>query len=315
MTNSWDWRASDIGDQRGRIIVVTGANSGLGLESARALIRTGATVVMACRSTAKAEAARSSLCAETPDAQIDIMALDLASQASIHDFAAQFHAKYTRLDVLYNNAGLMGIPRGETVDGFETQFGVNHLGHFALTGLLLDMMPDSPASRVVTLSSTASWMGRVQFDDLNSTKKYTRYAAYGQSKLANLLFARELQRRLSAAGLSIRSIAAHPGFVLTELQPRAARESSAKIEGTFYNTLAPLLAHSVEEGVLPQLYAGQSPEAMGGSFYGPARRHMVGGAKAVGGPRAGRDMAVARRLWEVSEKLTGVVYPYGLGEK
>jgi NAD(P)-dependent dehydrogenase (short-subunit alcohol dehydrogenase family) len=209
----------------------------------------------------------------------------------------------------------MGIPRGETADGFETQFGVNHLGHFALTGLLLDMMPDSPTSRVVTVSSTASWMGRIQFDDLNSTTKYTRYAAYGQSKLSNLLFARELQRRLTAAGMSIRSMAAHPGFVLTELQPRAAREAGAKMEGMFYDTIAPLLAHSVEEGVLPQLYAGQSPEATGGSFYGPARRHMVGGAKAVAGPRAGGDMAVAKRLWEVSEKLTGVVYPYGLGEK
>src|SRR5215207_8377619 len=187
------WTARDMTDQSGRVVVITGANSGVGYESAVALARKGAHVVMACRSMDKAERARQELVERVPNASVDILPLDLGNLQSVHHFANSFSARYDRLDILMNNAGIMALPYGTTADGFESQFGTNHLGHFALTGLLLPLIMRTPRSRVVTVSSSASWNGRINFDDLQSKKRYSRWGAYAQSKLANILFAREFQ--------------------------------------------------------------------------------------------------------------------------
>ncbi len=303
-----NWTEQNIPDQTGRIIIVTGANSGLGQYTTQILAGKGAHVIMASRSLPKAEAARSAILAKVPTASLEIIPLDLADLDSVAQFAQTYKARHARVDVLYNNAGLMAIPRSETKQGFETQFGVNHLGHFALTGHLIERMANVPGSRIVTLSSTAAWIGSIHFDDINLTRNYSRYGAYGQAKLANLLFARELQRRLAAANAQTISLAAQPGFVLTELQTRAHTESNAGLEGFFYERMGPLLAQPLEVGTLPQLYAGTAPDVQPGGFYSPARFYVFGGPALIGGPRGGHDVDAARRLWEVSEAMTGVRY-------
>lgn len=302
------WHTKDIPDQAGRTMIVTGANSGLGYESARVLAGKNAHVIMACRSIERGEEARARICAQFPAARLEVMALDLGSLQSAREFAAAFRERFDKLDVLFNNAGLMAPPKGKTVDGFETQFGVNHLGHFALTGHLLDVLLATPGSRVVSLSSTAAWIGRIRFDDLQWDRGYSRYGAYGQSKLANLLFARELQRRLTAANAQTIAVAAQPGFVITDLQNRAVRSSGMTLEGGVYGIAGPLMSQPVEWGVLPQLYAGLAENAEPGGFYSPARFHISGYPRPVRGPRTGLDWEVARRLWEESERLTGVKY-------
>ena len=212
------WTAADIPDQTGQTAVVTGANSGIGLIAARELARAGATVVMACRDQGKGEDAIAELRKEVPGAEPQLRRLDLASLASVREFATAVSGQHGSIDLLVNNAGVMATPRRETADGFELQLGTNHLGHFALTGLLLQRLNAGPEPRVVTVTSTAHRTGRINFDDLQGEKRYFRWAAYGQSKLANLLFAYELQRRAEAAGLELRSIAAHPGYSATNLQ-------------------------------------------------------------------------------------------------
>jgi NAD(P)-dependent dehydrogenase (short-subunit alcohol dehydrogenase family) len=307
------WTANDIPDQTGRVVVVTGANSGLGYESALALARKGAHVIMACRSAQRAADARQAIeDACTPGASIDVMPLDLGSLASVRAFAADFSARFDRLDLLLNNAGLMATPQGMTADGFETQFGVNHLGHFALTGLLLPLLLRTPGSRVVTTSSIAHRTGKMNFDDLNLSANYSRYGAYGQSKLANVLFAFELQRRLSAAGAGTISLAAHPGFAETNLQRATAAASGSRAEGGLYETMLGLFAQSQEMGALPQLYAATAPAVKGGEFYGPSTLDMRGYPKRVNGAKATRDTAAAARLWAESERLTGVVYDFAV---
>lgn len=302
------WREAEIGDLTGRVSIVTGANSGLGLYTTRVLARQGSTVVMACRNQKAAAAARDEVLAETPGAVVDVMALDLGSLESVRAFAEAFLARYDRLDVLFNNAGLMAIPPRKTSDGFEMQFGVNHLGHFALTGRLLDRLLATPHSRVVTLSSSAAYTGWLNFDDLQSEKRYGRYAVYSQAKLANLMFALELQRRLAAAGATTTSYAAQPGFVLTNLQARAVTESNAGFEQWLYEgVVARMLAQPVEVGTQPQLYAGLAKDAVPGEFYQP-RWIAAGKMAAVKGPRRAYDAAALKRLWQVSEELTGVRY-------
>jgi len=224
------WTASDIPDLGGKTIVVTGANSGLGFEASRAFARNGARVVLACRNVEKAAAARDDILASAPRANVEIRALDLASLASVRAFADSLVSNHERLDVLCNNAGVMALPRRETADGFEMQLGTNHLGHFALTGLLLPLLKRTGA-RVVTQSSGAHRMGRIDFDDLHGRRYYGRWRAYGQSKLANLLFAYELQRRLENEGVGVISVACHPGYAATELQFAAARMEGAAQRG------------------------------------------------------------------------------------
>lgn len=297
------WTADRIPDQAGRTAVVTGANSGLGLVTARELARAGARVVVACRNTDKGAAAAKSIEAAAPGAAVEVEALDLASLESVRGFAERFRAGQEGLDLLINNAGVMASPRRLTEDGFELQLGTNHLGHFALTGLLIPAMEGRQEARVVTLSSGAHRTGRIAFENLKGERRYMRWRAYGQSKLANLLFALELDRRLRAAGSSARSLAAHPGYAATNLQS-AAPPLLDRLVMTVTNRL---IAQSAEMGALPVLYAATYPGLEGGTYVGPdGIGEQRGYPKPVGMSRAARDEAVAKRLWDVSEELTGV---------
>jgi len=300
------WTARDMSQQAGRTAVVTGANSGLGLVAATELARARAKVVLACRNTDKGEQAARSIRVEIPGAAVMVEQLDLSSLDSIRAFAERFAAaRHAGLDLLINNAGVMAPPRSETADGFELQFGTNHLGHFALTGLLLGELEGREDARVVTLSSGAHKFGRINFDDLQSEGRYRRWRAYGQSKLANVLFARELDRRLRESGSTVSSLAAHPGYAATNLQSAAAPAFDRAIMVVTNR----LLAQSAEMGALPVLYAATRANLDGGLFIGPDGFEEQRGYPTVVGPvKAGRDEEVAKRLWSVSEQLTGVSY-------
>jgi protochlorophyllide reductase len=297
------WTTADIPDQTGRIALITGANSGLGLESARALAGRGATVVLACRSRRKGEAARDSLLPAATGG-LEVLELNLADLASVRAAARSMADQYGRLDILLNNAGVMGTPRRLTHDGFELQFGTNHLGHFALTNALLPLLEGRPGARIVTVTSGAQYFGRIAFDDLQGEVRYDRWAAYGQSKLANVMFALELQERFKAAGSPAISLAAHPGLARTNLQPASVAAASSKLEGLAYRLMDPLF-QSAAMGALPQLYAATAPEAGGGEHYGPDQwGGMRGWPTQVRIAPAALDPNQRRRLWEVSEALT-----------
>jgi NAD(P)-dependent dehydrogenase (short-subunit alcohol dehydrogenase family) len=303
------WTINDIPDQTGRVFIITGANSGLGYESTLALARKNARIVMACRNMEKGEVAAEAVRQQVPQADLDLMQLDLASLDSIHNFAAAFQARYARLDVLMNNAGVMAIPRRETTDGFEMQFGVNHLGHFALTGRLLPLLLRTPGSRVVTVSSMVHLVGRIYFDDLRVRNNYSRYCAYGQSKLANVLFAFELQRRLAAVGNDTISVAAHPGYAATELQSTSTTTSNATLEGLSYKIGNNLMAQSAATGAVSQLRAAVDPGVQGGEFWGP-RFTAFGQARPGRAQKNAYDPDIAARLWQRSEELTGVRFEF-----
>jgi NAD(P)-dependent dehydrogenase (short-subunit alcohol dehydrogenase family) len=306
------WSAADIGDLHGRRAVVTGANSGLGRQTAQQLARAGAQVTLACRSTDRGEQAAAAIRAAVPDAEVDVEALDLADLGSVRACADRISADGRPLDLLINNAGVMATPQRQTVDGFELQFGTNHLGHFALTGLLLGALRAAPAPRVVTVSSTMHRVGSIDFDNLQWQHGYGPWKAYGRSKLANLLFARELQVRADAAGIPLRSCASHPGYSATELQttgPSMGGGAMARL-----NTLGGRIGNAVIStsdayGALPSLYAATDAEVPGGSYVGPTRLFQSRGPiGVVSSSKAGRDMSVAARLFDVSEDLTGVRY-------
>ncbi|NVB40790.1 SDR family oxidoreductase [Pseudenhygromyxa sp. WMMC2535] len=306
------WTADDIPDLQGKLAVVTGANSGLGLETTRALVGHGAKVVMACRSQAKADAAMAELKEDLGEAiaeRLEFRALDLASLESVRSFAADLLAAHPRLDLLINNAGVMALPRRETADGFEMQFGTNHLGHFALTGLMIGALLATPGSRVVTVSSLAHRMGKIRFDDLQRTRRYEKWTAYGQSKLANLLFCFELQRRLDAAGAETISVAAHPGYSSTNLQLAGPRMRSASLAEKVMNVGNKVIAQDAAMGALPSLRAATGVDVLGGDFFGPGGFMEVTGypVKVQASARA-YDREVGARLWEVSRELTGVAF-------
>jgi len=304
-----NWTQQDIPNMTGKVVIITGANSGLGLESTKALAAKGATVVMACRNPRKAEEAKAEVLATNPAARLDVMALDNASLASVRAFADAFKAKYDRLDILLNNAGVMAIPRELTEDGFEMQLGVNHLAHFALTGLLLDVITATPRSRVHSTSSSAAFGGSINLDDLMGEKSYGRWTAYGQSKLANAAFATELNRRLQAAGHNTIANSSHPGFVMTNLQTNSMAESGAPLgERILYGLAGPIMAQDVSMGVLPQLYGSTAPEAKGGVFYGPKTLRMRGYPAEQKCNDALQDADLLKRFWAASEELTGVHY-------
>ncbi len=303
------WSESDVPDQSGRTVVVTGGNSGLGFESARVLAGRGAHVVLACRSLDKANEAIAEITRSAPAAKLEARALDLAELASVRRFADELRTAHPRIDVLLNNAGVMALPRRETADGFEMQIGTNHLGPFALTGLLIDRVLAAPGGRVVTVSSQFHRVGRIDFDDLHATRRYRRWPAYAQSKLANLLFAFELQRRLEARGAPVLSVAAHPGYAATNLQTAGPRmEGSSFMERM--NLLANrIFAQGAAEGALPQIYAATAPDVRGGDYIGPdGPMEMRGHPKRVGTIAAARDEDAARRLWQLSEQATGVAW-------
>ena len=296
------WSAADVPDQSGRVALVTGANSGLGLHTSIALAGRGARVLMACRDAGRAERALTQVRAAAPGAGVEVVSLDLASLASVEAAAAEVAGRTSCLDLLVTNAGVMAPPRRTTADGFELQLGTNHLGHFALTGRLLPLLLAAPSPRVVVVASGAHRMGRIAFDDLQSDRSYSRWGAYGQSKLANLLFARELDRRAAATPLLV--AAAHPGYAATHLQ---SGQGSPLLEGLMkVGNL--LVAQSDANGALPSLYAATMPDVRRADYWGPSFAELRGEPKRVGRARSAQDDAVAARLWGESERLTGVSY-------
>ncbi|MFM9032885.1 MAG: SDR family NAD(P)-dependent oxidoreductase [Mycobacterium sp.] len=311
MFKDMKWTESNVPDQSGRLAIVTGSNTGLGYDTARVLAARGAHVVMAVRDTAKGDAAAARIRRLSPDAEVSVRKLDLGSLASVRQAGAELAAEYPRIDLLINNAGVMYPPKSTTADGFELQFGTNHLGHFALTGLLLGNMLDVGGSRVVVVASIAHDIrARIDFDDLQwERRKYDRVAAYGQSKLANLMFAYDLQRRLAAAsrtaGAKTIAVAAHPGVAATELTRHVP---GASLPGVSW--LSGLLLNTAEMGALPTLRAATDPAVQGGQYYGPdGFREMRGHPVLATSSAQSRDVAVQERLWKVSEELTGVTYP------
>lgn len=297
------WTAEQIPDQHGRVAVVTGANSGLGEVTARELARRGAHVVLAVRSVDKGEAAAREIRDAAPGATVEVRALDLSALDSVRAFAADLAGDHPAVDLLVNNAGIMMTPPSRTADGFELQLGTNHLGHFALTGLLLEALGRTPAPRVVTVSSIEHKPGRIHFDDLQLEHGYAPRKAYQQSKMANAVFGLELDRRLRAAGSPVLSVLAHPGYSATNLQstgPTGAAKLAMKLGNA-------VLAQPVQRGALPQLYAATAPDVGGGQFFGPdGFQEFRGNPTEVQAVAPAHDPEIGRRLWEVSQELTGV---------
>jgi NAD(P)-dependent dehydrogenase (short-subunit alcohol dehydrogenase family) len=302
------WTAADMPDQGGKTAVVTGSNIGLGFATARELARAGAKVIMAVRNLQKGESAASEIRAALPDADVVVSQLDLADLASVRQFAERFGAEQDQLDLLINNAGVMAPPRRTTVDGFESQFGTNHLGHFALTGLLLGRLLNASEPRVVTVSSPGHRIGTIDFDDLQRERRYNNWLAYGQSKLANLMFAFELNQRAVKAGTPLKSYAAHPGYSATHLQFAGPAHWYERLGGAIGNRL---IAQSADMGALPTLYAATVPDLPGGSFVGPdGFLEQRGYPHLVTAAGKAYDQENWRRLWEASEELTGVRYSF-----
>jgi len=304
------WTADDIPNQDGRRIVVTGANSGIGLEATRELARNGATVIMVCRSVDRGEEAANDIREDVLNADLRVEACDLGDLESIRAFADRLGDD--ELDALINNAGVMAIPRSETTDGFETQFGVNHLGHFALTGLLLETLgldEEAPDSRIVTVSSGIHERGEINFGDLQREESYDPWDAYAQSKLANVLFACELERRLLTADANAKSIAVHPGYANTQLQFRGPEQRGSRLRKAAMKVMNTVVAQSADMGALPTLYAATAPDAEGGAYYGPGGfMNMRGTPERQASSDRSYDEETARRLWAISRELTGVTY-------
>ncbi len=311
-TGGMPWTTADLPDLTGRSALITGANSGLGYETALALAGCGAHVSMAVRDIAKGEQAAAAIRAAHPQASLEVGHLDLASLASIREYADQWATSHPDgLDLLINNAGVMAIPHRLTADGFEMQIGTNHLGHFALTGLLLPALVARHRSRVVTVSSGAHRMGRLNLDTFHGQGTYRAWSAYGQSKLANLLFTGELQRRLDQAHLSVKAMAAHPGYAHTHLQTRGAHMRGRSLQARVTTWGNHVLAQSAAMGALPTLFAATAPGLPGDSYVGPnGFMEMRGYPQLVDRNARAADVADAARLWTASEELTGVTYPF-----
>jgi NAD(P)-dependent dehydrogenase (short-subunit alcohol dehydrogenase family) len=303
------WSADQIPALAGRTALITGANSGIGYQAALQFARHGAHVLLGCRSVAKGRTALDRLLHEAPNASAELVELDMASLASIRAFAASFASRGLPLDILINNAGVMALPARElTPDGFERQFGTNHLGHFALTGLLIPQLLAAPSPRVVTVASLAHRNGKIEFDNLQSERSYIPWDAYGASKLANILFAKELDRRARLAHSKLISLAVHPGVSTTNIFANGPGANSLK--ALVVRLLAPVMMQNDEAGALPTLYAATSPSAHGGEYIGPDGFQELKGSPAVVQPRPqALDEAVGQQLWAVSEQLTGVTYP------
>jgi NAD(P)-dependent dehydrogenase (short-subunit alcohol dehydrogenase family) len=301
------WTIADIPDLHGKVIIITGANSGIGYEAAKEFARKGAKTILACRSVEKGQAALDQIKKEIPQSQIELMTLDLANLTSVRKFTQAFKSRYDRLDILVNNAGIMWIEYGKTVDGFERQFGTNHLGHFALTGQLMDLILKTPNARIVNVSSVGHRSGTMDFENLmfEGGKEYGRHRAYGRSKLANLLFTYELQRKFETRGVDAIATAAHPGGSSTNL--------ARNVEHLWYfRLLTPLLERMMQGadmGALPTLRAAVDPAASGSEYYGPGGfMEQTGFPVIVQSSEASHNAADARQLWEVSEELTGIHY-------
>ena len=301
------WTREEMPSLEGQVWVVTGANSGLGLETVKGLAAKGATVVMACRDAQRAQAAADEVRKIAPNAKLELESLDLASLASIEAFAKKLAATHPALDGLINNAGIMAIPRRTTADGFEMQLGTNHLGHYALSLRLLPLLEAATAPRLVNVASTAHKFGSMNFDDLMGEKSYSAWGAYGQSKLANLLFTYELSRKLAAAGKKTIVVAAHPGYASTNLQGVGAKMTGSKFSAWIMDLGNSVMAQTAEFGALPSLYAATASEVKSGDFFGPdGLFELKGYPRKCDSNAKSKDTAAAAKLWEVSEKLTGV---------
>lgn len=301
------WTVEHIPDQTGKVIIVTGANSGIGYEAAKALASKGAEVVLACRNLEKGQTALDSIREEVTGASVELMKLDLSSLGKVYWFANEFSIRYKRLHVLINNAGVMNLPYRQTSDGFEMQFGVNHLGHFTLTGKLLEELVLTKEARVVTVSSLLHRRGKIPFDDLHAEKKYSR--AYANSKLANLLFAYELQRRFTACGASTISVACHPGYSATNLQLVGPQMKNSWLRTKLAIFLNKFVAQSADMGALPTLYAATAPDIEGADYIGPDGRYELKGYPTkVQSNKLSHNRELAAKLWYISETLTGVQY-------
>jgi NAD(P)-dependent dehydrogenase (short-subunit alcohol dehydrogenase family) len=294
------WDINNIQDQEGKVAIVTGSSSGIGYETARVLAKKKATVIIAVRNLEKGNAAANKIREDYKNADVKVMELDLANLQSVRNFADQFMLDDSRLDLLINNAGVMVPPYSKTADGFELQFGTNHLGHFALTGLLIDVIRDTKDSRIVTVSSAAQQYGKLDFHDLNWTKRnYKAWRAYGDSKIANLYFTYQLDRKLKEKNNGTLAAASHPGWTATELQRHSG----------LFSFLNRFFAQGVDMGALPTLYAAVGPDVKSGDYFGPSGfKEMKGYPKKVESNELSHDEAIAKRLWEVSEELTGVKF-------
>lgn len=308
------WTANDMPDQSGKVAIVTGANSGLGFEIVRGLARKNALVVMTARDAKKGEAALQKIRQEFPQAQVELLSLDLADLDSVHAFVSTFKQRYSRLDILCNNAGVMAIPFRKTKQGFEMQFGTNHLGHFALTGLLLPvLLATSDQPRIVTTSSSAYALGDLDFNDLAWNNNYKPMRAYGRSKLANLSFGYELQKRLANQGDKVLSMVAHPGYCATNLTVAGPKMEGSTFKEFIFNIADRLLAQSAEMGALSSLYAATAPEIKGGEFIGPDRLFGNRGYPTLlKSNKKSHDPEMAQKLWAVSEEMTGVSFSLNL---
>lgn len=289
------WSTASIPNLSGKTILVTGANSGIGLEASKIFAAKGARVVLACRNPEKGQAALASIRELTPAADLDLMTLDLSSLESVRQFSNEFTQRYEQLDILVNNAGIMVPPYTKTADGFESQFGTNHLGHFVLTARLLPLLEKSGQGRVVVVSSVAHRFGHIRFKDLNWEKRYSRWLAYGQSKLANLMFAKELQRRLKQQGSNVIAVAVHPGYSNTNLQRHVTG-------GSLFNSI---FSQSQQEGCLPTVFGATNPDLKGGEYIGPdGWFEMKGKPDRAFSNRKSNDERTAKKLWDVSEQMT-----------
>lgn len=312
MANKNKWTQHRVPSQQGKRFLITGANSGIGLETTKVLAAKGAQVILACRDEAKALKAMAEIRQHHPKASLHFLQLDLSSLESVRAMTDMFFEQYERLDGLINNAGVMWLPQGRTVDGFESQIGTNHFGHFALTGLLLPALLKQTGSRIVTVSSIAHRAGNLNFDDLFFERRpYSKHKAYAQSKLANLVFARELDRRLNEAGAQTISVAVHPGVANTNLAVPGYEQSGAPLLANLMKVLTPLIAQNPVRGALPTLYAATSDEVQGGDYIGPDGFYEAFGYPGpASSTRRSRNPEIARKLWEVSEQLTGVTYAF-----
>ncbi len=312
MSKKNKWNEKDIPNLKGKRALITGANSGIGFETARIMAEKGAQVILACRSEDKAVQAMAKIRRKSPNAELHFLPLDLSSLQSVHHMADMFHEQYDKLDYAINNAGVMWLPQSKTVDGFESQIGTNHLGHYALTGLLLPALLKTPGSRIVTVSSIAHTAGNIYFDDLFFERhSYGKQKAYSQSKLANLVFARELERRLNANGAQTISVAAHPGVANTNLAIPGFEQSDSGLMAKAMKLLTPLVAQNPVKGALPTLYAATADNVQGGDYYGPDGFYAAYGYPTLAkSTRRSRDPDIGRKLWEVSENLTGIRYPF-----
>lgn len=304
MTN---WTAEDMPDLTGKTVIVTGANSGLGFEGVKKFAEKNAEVVMACRSIERGKNAKQEIEEEVDNADLAVRKLDLASLKSVKNFAEEFKANHKELDILCNNAGIMAIPREETEDGFEKQFGVNHLGHFALTAHLMPALKNAEEARIVNQSSAIHERGRINFDDLMHEKEYSPMQVYGDSKLANILFTYELDRKLSDT--DIEALACHPGYAATNLQSRGPEKEGSALKKYMMKAANKVLAQSAEQGTLPMLYAATSSKAKSGDYIGPGGfQNMRGYPEKQESSEESYDEETAEKLWEVSEELTEVKF-------